>query len=692
MELKQYLALARRWSWLLAISLVIGAVAGYVWSLYQTPMYEASTRILITRAPQDKTSDMTALSDPQMTQTYVQLLSTQPVIDAASLKLNTPLDPKRIKVKPILNTQIIQVTFDDHDPVQAALAANTLVQVLISQNEVLQSGRYADTEASLQAQIKTIQAQIDSLQSQINNASSQAVQDQLTQVQTQIASLQGEVSTLQQDIQAHTPGGPLGTPAPGDQARVADDRARLSQIQPVLSLYQQVYTNLVVLGQPVNSASSPNGTRLAQLQTTLGLYQQIYINLLNNLETVQLAKLQNTPNVVQIEPASVPSEPIQPRPLLDTALAAVLALLLAGGTVFLIEYLDDTLKTPEDIERHLGLPVIGWVANIEYSSRNAKEICVLEQPRSPISEAFRLLRTNLEFSGVDKPLHTILVTSAGPGEGKTTVSVNLAASIAQGGKSVILLDTDLRRPQIHTFFDLPNHVGFSDLFRSGNLSFRMVGSNFGTLKDALVITSGNPPSNPTELLGSSRMNQLLASLKSAAEVVVLDSPPSVVADAQILAAKVDGVLLVIHPGHTRIDSAIASAEQMKRAGARILGVIMNRIPRNGSYYYGRYDYHYLPYYSTKKSQPATADALTAAVQPALSRAQQARQAVGHTLKGVASWIKRRKGGKVRLNSEFDWSNRKALPAGRAQDGSLSLRQRTPVQPAGQDIEKPSKTF
>ena len=120
-------------------------------------------------------------------------------------------------------------------------------------------------------------------------------------------------------------------------------------------------------------------------------------------------------------------------------------------SAFLIEYLDDTLKTPEDIERSLGLSVIGFVTNIEYSVKDKKEVYVLEQPRSPVSEAFRLLRTNLEFSGIDKPLRTILVTSAGPCEGKTTVSVNLAASIAQGGKSVILLDTDLRRPQIHTF-------------------------------------------------------------------------------------------------------------------------------------------------------------------------------------------------------------------------------------------------
>src|SRR5271157_3552689 len=340
MELKQYLALFRRWAWLLIVGLVLGALSGYAWSLYETPVYEASTRILVTRAPQNTTSDMTNyLSDQQLTQTYVQLLTTQPVIDAVSLKLGSGVDPLQINVKPVINTQIIQLTFDDNDPQRAATVANTLVEVLIDQNENLQSGRYATTEASLQAQIKEIQGQIDGLQSQINNASTQAVQDQLAEVQNQIANLQGEMSSLQQDIQSHTSAVPSATPMPQDQTKILDDKARLSQIQPILTLYQQIYTNLVVLGQPMNSGNTSNSTRISQLQTTLGLYQQIYVNLLNSLETIQLARVQDTPNVVQIEPATIPDKPIRPRPLLYTLLASAIGLLLMVAIAFLIEYL-----------------------------------------------------------------------------------------------------------------------------------------------------------------------------------------------------------------------------------------------------------------------------------------------------------------------------------------------------------------
>ena len=561
----------------------------------------------------------------------------------------------------------------------------------------MQTGRYATTETSLQAQIKEIQGQIDGLQSQINNASTQAVQDQLAEVQTQIANLQGETSSLQQDIQSCTSAVPSATPMPQDQTKILDDKARLSQIQPILTLYQQIYTNLVVLGQPMNSGNTSNSTRISQLQTTLGLYQQIYVNLLNNLETIQLARLQDTPNVVQIEPATIPDKPIRPRPLLYTVLAGAIGLLLVAVIAFLIEYLDDTLKTPEDIERSLGLSVIGFVTNIEYSAKDKKEVYVLEQPRSPVSEAFRLLRTNLEFSGIDKPLRTILVTSAGPCEGKTTVSVNLAASIAQGGKSVILVDTDLRRPQIHTFFNLPNHAGFSDLFRGGNLSFKMVGHEFGSLKDAVVITSGNPPSNPTELLGSERMNQLLNSLKSSAEVIVLDSPPSMVADAEILSAKVDGVILVVYPGHTQVNAAEASVEQMKRTGARILGVVLNRIPQNDLYYYTGYHYYHLPYYSTKKVnakelEPQEPELQTpASKKTTVKHEVNVKQILSSCLNVITFGTMHHRRKKAKLNSPFDWSYRRAIPSARNQSVWAVSPKATVGTPIGKD-EKSHKSL
>ncbi len=591
MELKQYFQIVRRWAWLLILGLILGATGGYVGSRMQEPVYQAATRALVMRAPQEKSSDLSYLSDQQLVQTYVQLLNTQPVRDGAAKRLGYDVKSTQIKVQQTRDTQIIEVIIEDQNPQRAADIANVLVDVLIKQNETLQTGRYASTEESIQAQIAQVEKQLSNLQLQVDDISTKNFEDQLSQVETQIKPLQEEVSTLQQEIAAISP-----AYTQERRTQIAEKQARINQIQPLLNLYQQIYSNLVVLGKPVDSGSN-NNSRLTQLQSTLELYQNLYINLLSSLETIRLARLQNTPNIVQIEPASVPGAPIRPRPLMNTALAAMVGLMLAAGIVFLVEYLDDTLKTPEHIERVLGIPVLGFVAEMQYKGKSAEEVYVSRQPRSPVSEAFRSLRTNLEFASVQKPIHTILVTSPGPSEGKTTVAVNLAAIFALSGKRVALVDGDMRRPCVHRLLGLPNRDGLSNLFRSQE-GVHSVSRNKLELPHLMVITSGSLPPNPAELLGSERMSQILAELHDLVDVVVIDTPPSLVADAQILSGKVDAVLLVIQPGSTHAETARASLELFKRAGARVIGTVLNRIPRNRDYYYGGYKY-YSPYRDSK---------------------------------------------------------------------------------------------
>jgi succinoglycan biosynthesis transport protein ExoP len=602
MELKQYIQIVQRWAWLLVLGAALGGVGGYVGSRMQAPVYQASTRLMVMSAPQEQAYYYdTYWRDQQLTQTYLELVTTQPVLDAAGEELGSAINNARIDVKQVRETPVIQLTVEEGNPRRAADIANILVEVLIEQNEAIQAGRYATTEESIQSQIAQVEEQLSSLQRQVDQISTQNFQDQLNEVEAQIQPLQEEVSTLQREIAALEPA--ITTER---KAQVAEKQARIDQIQPLLSLYQQIYSNLVVLGKPVESDSNTN-SHLAQLQSTLDLYQSLYLNLLSSLETVRLARLQNTPNIVQIEPATVPSGPIRPRPLMNTALAAIVGLMLAAGIVFLIEYLDDSLKTPEDVERILGLPVLGLVAEIQYKNKDKTGIYVAQNPRSPVSEAFRGLRTNLEFASVQKPIHTILVTSSGPEEGKSTVAVNLATILALSGKRVALVDADMRRPNIHRFLDLPNRMGLSNLFRTQS-PVHSIGRTKLDLPQLLVITSGSPPPNPAELLGSERMSQILAELRDQVDVVVIDTPPSLVADAQILAGKVDAVLFVIQPGRTHAAMARASLEVFKRADARVIGTVLNRIPRNRGYYYGAYQY-YSPsgeskgYYSPNEAEP-----------------------------------------------------------------------------------------
>jgi len=603
MELKDYFSMLRRWAWLLALGLVLGAMAGVLGSVFQTPIYESSTRILVLRAPQEKTNDYTYLSDQQLVQTYIQLLTTRPVLENVSARLGSWVASSQISVQQIRDTQAIQLKVEDENPQRAADIANTLVQVLIDQNEVIQASRYASTEESIQAQISQIDAQISQMGVEIESVSAETVIEQQKQVDIQIAALQAEVTQLQAEIQQLS-----GSTSADQQVLLAEKQARLDQIQPVLTLYQQIYTDLVVLGKPVSAGD--NTDRLSQLQTTLQLYQQIYINLLNNLEAIRLARLQNTPNVVQIEAATVSSSPVRPRPLMNLALASTVGLLLAGAIAFLIDYIDDTIRTPDDIERLLKLPVIGYIGDMADGQEQVEDVHVVRRPRSPISEAFRSLRTNLEFTNVDKTLNKILVTSSGPGEGKTTIAANLAAIMAQGGRSVLLIDGDMRRPRIHSIFGLSNRVGLSSLFR-GNTSVRSVMKPVDGVDGVYVITSGAIPPNPTELLASARMDFILREAGREVDVIIVDSPPSLVADFQVLATKMDGVVLVVQPGHTHADAAFATVDQLQRVNARTVGVILNRIPRN-SYYYGGYNQYYYPnkrgaYYYHDESQPQLQD-------------------------------------------------------------------------------------
>ena len=336
------------------------------------------------------------------------------------------------------------------------------------------------------------------------------------------------------------------------------------------------------------------------LSNKLSDLQSIYSNLVMTFEQVRLAEAQNVPNIVPIEPAVPSSTPISPNVQRSTLLATLVGALLVMGGIFAIDALDDSVRTPEEVTRKLGLPVLAVISHFDNTAENP---ITEEKPRSPVSEAFRSLRTNVQYTSVDYPLQTILVTSAEPGEGKTTIAVNLAIVFSQGGRRVTLVDADLRHPSIHKRLEYPNRYGLSSLFvNSGD---NMDGSVQKTrIENLSVVTAGDIPPNPSELLGSQKMGKILTHLKDFSDVVLLDSPPvTVVTDATVMVPLVDGVLLVVKPGATRFTSIRRMLEQLRRANANIIGVVFNDLNlrstryRYSYYYRGYYDRYYNKYYS-----------------------------------------------------------------------------------------------
>ena len=572
MELRQYLQIAKRWAWLLVLGLVLGAAGGYIGTTYQTPIYKSSTKILVSRSPEQNSTDFAYLNDQQLAQTYIQLLTTQPVLDAVSEKLGFSVKSDQISAQLVSNTQLIQLSVEDVDPDQAADICNTLVEELISQNEELQTSRFTTSEESLKAQLSQVEAQITTVQGEIADISEEALLTQREEVQSEIDKLGSQILEVQKEITEISPQAAQNDSkattnlSPEKTSLLQEKQLRLEQLQSTLDFYQSIYLNLVGKG---GSSLTGDNDQLNQLQSTLALYQEIYGNLLNSYESIRLARLQNTPNVVQVEVAAPNYRPIRPQPLNNVGLGGAVGLMIAAGIVFLIEYLDDTIKTPDDITRLFDLPVIGYIAEMSQDKNGKGFVYVNEEPRSPVTEAFRSLRTNIEFAGVDQPLKTIMVASANPSEGKTTIAVNLAMVFAQNGKDVVIVDADLRRPKVHRLLGISNRAGLSDVF----LNSRTRQAIERPWKDTKlsVITSGSLPPNPSELLASGRMLRFIESLKTEKEISIIDSPPFVVSDASVLASKVDGVILVIQPGKTHTDSIQAAVRTTDAGGCKGVG-------------------------------------------------------------------------------------------------------------------------
>lgn len=293
-----------------------------------------------------------------------------------------------------------------------------------------------------------------------------------------------------------------------------------------------------------------------------------------------------------VEPAVTPGSPVRPRTALNSLLGALAGLFLAGVLALVYEYLDDTVKTPEDVEAATGLPTLGGVSRFPRTRTDAQGLVVSSPNRSAAAEAYRVLRTNLRFSMIDT--QAVLVSSASPEEGKSTTVANLAVAIAQTGQRVIVVDSDLRRPSLHRFFELSNAAGLTSTLLSGDVDLgRFLQPT--SFKNLQVLTSGPLPPNPSELLSSRRMDAAVATLRREADIVLFDSPPALaVADASILAAKVDGTLLVVDAGRTRAMAVRRAAEALGRSKTKPLGATLNKLRGRGRGYY-----YYAYYYSSE---------------------------------------------------------------------------------------------
>ena len=319
-------------------------------------------------------------------------------------------------------------------------------------------------------------------------------------------------------------------------------------------------------------------TKIDALENKISNWQNTYAQMLLSMEGSDFNAL------TIVEDASVPTEPFSPNIKLNVLTAAAIGLFLAIGGIILIEYLDDTTKSSQDIDKLVHLPTLATIAQIA-SNGDESKLVAANNPMDPIVEAYRVLRTNLQFSSLDKPAKTIMITSPNPGEGKSLTLANLAVTIAQSGKKVIIFDTDLRKPSQNKIFDLPNHNGLSEIILATDSKASDYLQSTG-IENLWLLNSGVLPPNPSELLGSERFKQIVDELSAYADLLLFDSPPVLpVSDAIILSTRTDGVIIICEADNTRKNELKRTAQELQRVHANLLGVVLNRVSVNSKHYY-----------------------------------------------------------------------------------------------------------
>ncbi len=321
-----------------------------------------------------------------------------------------------------------------------------------------------------------------------------------------------------------------------------------------------------------------------------------FSSLVNTLETTAGQKVSPV-KVSTVQPAVLPKSPVSPNKKLDLALGLLVGLALGVGLAVLRETLDTTVGDRDKVAELVGAPVLAGFR--EDDKVKDRPLIVSDESFSPRAEAFRQLRSNIRYLSVDTSVKSFVVTSSIESEGKTTVAANLAIALAQSGEHVILVDADLRRPMVGEMLGLNPAIGVTNVL-VGTTHLDQALQTWRQNLTMRVLTSGPTPPNPSELLGSQRMHELLASLLERATVVVFDTPPLLpVTDAAILGAMTDGALVVARVGHTKREALASSVESLQRVGAHVMGVVLNRIPvRKKSASYG-YGYGYGGYYSSR---------------------------------------------------------------------------------------------
>ena len=566
----------------------------------------------------------------------------------------------KLKIEPIRNSRLVRIHFDSHYPDLAPQTSNSLAAMYVKQNLETRftateqakewlTGQLADLKGKVEKSDEALQAfgskhDIISLEekenivmrrlSELNEALAKAETERMgkealyQQTQSQnsdslpailenklVQELKQTSIQLEAEYMKHSE--TLFKPDWPEMKRLKEQMETVqnrlnSEMKKIVAGLKNEYDSSLRKEFLLRNAFTEQKAKAMEMQQNAIQYnilkreadtnKELYRGLLQRMKEAGVSAGIIASNIQVVDQAEMPTKPFKPSKELNLLLAAVVGLFLGVGLAFFLEHLDDTVKTPEDLEGLIQLPSFGIVPEAAHARRkllDSNNSCPVElitsgHPKSMLSEAYRSIRTSILLSTSGKPPRTIAISSPNPGEGKTTTVINTGIVLSQTGVQVVLIDADMRKPRLHQIFGKENGVGLSN-FLSGNAELESVIKN-SEIPNLYYIPSGPIPPNPSELLGSALFKDMIEGLGSRFNHLLIDSPPLLAfSDSVIISTNVDGVIMVVIDGKTPRETLQRSKEVLLQVDARILGVVINRAKiRGGEYgsYYHRYYYYY----------------------------------------------------------------------------------------------------